>query len=92
MDVVLCVYLTKTSIHTLLIEKSKASSDFEIRNKRCIPLSSICISNETKRDYIFGLDISGISELIKAGTNLSEPSDFMHIPISSGNVMLSFVI
>lgn len=81
MDIVLCVYFTKTNIHTFIIQRSKASSDFEASCKRCMPLSSLCIGDHEEKKYVFGLSTLGFSELIPNSIILSDPTDFMRIPI-----------
>lgn len=86
MDVILCVYLSKSNIHTLLIQKSIASSDYEIHCQRSIPLSSLCISENGRKEYIFGLDASGFSELLPNSVVLKDPADFMRIPMFSGKI------
>lgn len=92
MSVILCVYLSKSSIHTFLIRKSISSSNYEVCCRQTIPLSSLFIADNDNNRIVTGLDLSDLDSLFPNSVLLSDPSDYMRIPVITGIVLKSYVI
>ena len=84
MSVVLCVYLNKSNIHTFLIQKSCSSSDYEVCCRKTIPLSSLFIADKERNRIVTGLDLTDLDILFPNSVVLSDPIDYMRIPIIPG--------